>query len=589
MTWFGNAPTKRMYEVGERLQHGPNKDIVMGFRGLSKSFITVTFGVWTLDCDPTEIVLTLSGSDQGAKGNAFLAWGMISQWDWLRHLMPTGALRQSAQAFDVAGSRMEKSESFAAMSLFGQNTGRRVSLAIPDDVETPNTSETQGDRDRLRVRYAEIGGSLLKPGGKIKVLGTPQHEQTLYAELVADKGYGLRIWPILYPTTLELQKYGTHLAPSILGELQANPELANTSTEPTRFSEVDILERRQEYGSIEFNRQFKLWMDAGTGNSNPLKLRDIPVVEVTRPTKGGNAPVLVPSTLTWNPVPANAYADIEVDSLTGDSKVYAPDMSSRDENFWQEPELKVMVIDPSGMGTDETAFGVLTQHLGLVGLVDLDARLEGFSADTLKAIAEMAAAWKVHKIVIEKNYGGGMFGELLRPALFNAGHPCTIEEEVAGGVQKEVRIIDTLQPVVTDHRLWIAADVLRRDFPVSYDTVEQGKRRYYRLSYQLTRITKTKGCIAHDDRLDMLATGVAKFVGVLRRQLEDAQRMSKEAWLLKQQEELIETLRRAGRPILGDPPQNHHRLQGFGFGGQSASSLEGGLKGSSFFGSRQGR
>lgn len=557
MTWFGNPPTARMYEVGERLQHGPSKDIVMGFRGLSKSFITVDFCVWSLDVDPTEIVLALSGSDKGAKGNAFLAWSVITGWDWLAHMKPSGQLRQSAQAFDVAGSRMEKCESFTANSLFGDNTGKRASLVLPDDIETPNTSETQGDRDRLRTRYQEIGGAILKPGGRIKVLGTPQHEQTVYSELATEKGYGLRIWPLLYPKADpdpkkdELRKYGPWLAPTIIAELAANPELAGTSTEPTRFPEAEILERRKEYGLIEFQRQFLLWMDAGTGNATPLKWRDIPVIEIERPDPTRNAPLLVPSSIQWSPLPANLYGDIEIDSLGGDSHVYAPNLSSRDENFWQEPESKVLIVDPSGEGADETAWVVLTQHLGLVGLVDMDARLEGFSAPTMKAIAECAKAWGVHKIVIEKNYGGGMFGELLRPHLFDVGHPCTIEEEIAGQVQKEVRIVDTLVGVVTDHRLWVSAEVVRKDFKVDYPDIEQAKRRYYRLTYQLSRITKVRGALAHDDRLDALATGVSKFQGMLRRQREEAQAQSREAYLQKQAEAIIELRRKQGAPLFG--------------------------------------
>lgn len=554
-TLFDNDPTPRMYEVAERLQHGPDRDIIMGWRGLSKSYITVTYAVWALYCDPTEIVLTVSGSGSGASGNAILAWGMVNGFDWLAHMKPSGMLRQSAHAFDVAGSRMEKSESFAAESLFGQITGRRASLIIPDDVETPNTSETEGDRSRLRVRYAELGGSILKPGGKIKVLGTAQTEQTLYLELATEKGYSMRMWPVVYPRAHadpkkdELRKYGPWLAPSILQEVTANPELAGTSVEPSRFTEADLFARRLEYGSTEYDRQFKLFLDAGTANDKPLKLRDIPVIEIAVPTAAD--PLRVPSVLQWSPMPANQWADIQVDALNGDSQVFAPMALDSDKAFWQEPETKILEVDPSGEGKDETAWGVLAQHLGRVYLVHADARLEGFSTDTMKAIAKDAKIYGVHKVRIEKNYGGGMFGELLRPHLLAINHPCTIEEEVAGGVMKEQRIIDSLQGIISDHRLVIAAEVLRKDFKVEYDGVEQAKRRFYRLTYQLTRITKKKGALAHDDRVDMLASGVASFIGTLRRQLEEAARESREAYLQEQAEKIIETRRKQGQPLFG--------------------------------------
>jgi hypothetical protein len=564
-TLFDNDPTPRMYEVWERLETGPDRDIIMGWRGLSKSYITVTYGVKALYVDPTEIVLTVSGSGSGAAGNAILAWGMITGFDWLSHMKPSGTLRQSSHAFDVAGSRMEKSESFAAESLFGQVTGRRASLIIPDDVETPNTSETEGDRNRLRLRYAELGGSILKPGGRIKVLGTAQTEQTLYLELATERGYGMRMWPVVYPRPStdpkkdELRKYGPWLAPSILKEVTENPELAGTTVEPTRFTESDLFARKLEYGTTEYERQFKLFLDAGQANDKPLKLRDLIVLEIPVPSPGN--PLKVPSTLQWSPMPANQWGDIQTDALNGDSSVFAPMMTGpvghnggpplEIDHFWQEPETKILQVDPSGGGSDETSWQVLAQHLGRVFLCCQDARLEGFSTDTMKAIARDAKLYGVHRIRIEKNYGGGMFGELLRPHLLAINCPCTIEEEVSGQVQKEVRIIDTLQGIVSDHRLVIAAEVLRKDFKVNYPEVDQAKQRFYRLTYQLTRITKKRGCLAHDDRVDTLASGVASFIGTLRRQLEEAARESKEAFLAAEAEKIIETRRKQGQPLFG--------------------------------------
>lgn len=554
-TLFDNDPTPRMYELWERLEEGPDRDVLMGWRGLSKSYITVTYGVKTLYVDPTEIVLTVSGSGSGASGNAILAWGMVNGFDWLAHMKPTGMLRQSAHAFDVQGSRMEKSESFAAESLFGQITGRRASLIIPDDVETPNTSETEGDRSRLRLRYAELGGSILKPGGKIKVLGTAQTEQTIYLELATERGYGMRMWPVVYPRFNpdpkkdEMRKYGPWLAPSILKEVTENPELAGTTVEPSRFDEADLFARKLEYGTTEYERQFKLFLDAGATNNKAIALRDIPVIEIAVPSPGN--PLKVPSSLQWSPMPTNQWSDIQVDALNGDSAVYAPMAMDAEKAFWQEPETKILSVDPSGDGSDETCWQVLAQHLGRVYLCHQGSTLEGFSMDTMQAIARDAKLYGVHRILIEKNYGGGMFGELLRPHLLAANHPCSIEENVAGGVQKEVRIIDTLQGVVSDHRLVIAAHVLRKDFKVDYASVDAAKQRFYRLTYQLTRITKKRGCLAHDDRVDTLASGVASFIGTLRRQLEEAARESREAYLQREAEKIIETRRKLGQPLFG--------------------------------------
>lgn len=583
MTLFDNAPTATMYDIGDQLQHGPDRDIVMGFRGLSKSYITVDFAVWALYCDPAEIVLTTSGSGDGAKGNATLAYGMINGFDWLSHMKPRGTDRSSAQAFDVAGSRHEKSESFAAMSLFGQLTGRRASLIIPDDVETPNTSATESDRNELRRRYAELGGAILKPGGKIKVLGTAQTENTLYTELATQRGYGLTIYPVVYPRPSvdpakdEVKKYGPWLSKRVMSEVQANPHLAGTSVEPTRFDEADLDARRLEYGSVEFDRQFRLFLDAGAGNTQPLKIRDIPVLEIPLPPIGIGGVVKVPSELTWSPIPQHAYQDITVDALNGDSTVYAPLVP--DGIPWQSPEGIILIVDPSGGGSDETAWGILAQHLGRVFLLHHDARLEGFSDATLEAIAADAARFRVTKVWAEKNYGGGMFGSLLKPHLMDAAKAsqgawegCSIEEENAGQVQKEVRIVDTLQAVVTGHRLVIAAETLRKDYKAGteYASVEQAKKRNYRLTYQMTRVTKQKGCLPHDDRIDMVASGVAKFIGVLRRQLEEAARENKDLLMAQEVEKLIESRKKQGLSLFGMAGNWRSRLGEFK---QSAEGL----------------
>lgn len=555
-TLFDNAPTNTMYELGDRLQHGPDRDIELGFRGLSKSYVTVGYAIWSLERDREEQVLALSGSGGGAKGNALLAWAMINTFDWLVHLRPSASQPQSSQAFDVAGATPKKSESFAALSLYGQVTGRRASLIIPDDVETPNTSASEGDRQELRRRYAELGGAVLIPErGRVKVLGTPQCEDSLYIELAVQRGYSMWICPSYYPTPEELglrpnaegkviNRYRGWVAPHLLKALEVNPELAGTPTEPTRFPEAELYKRKLEYGSIEFDRQFRLYLDAGGDQGRALKLRDLIVMEIPKPS-ASSPDVKVPDDLSWSPAPNLRWEDIPTDALDGDA-LFAPARVG----VWQLPELKVLVVDPSGQGTDETSWNVLAQHLGRVFLLDADARLEGFSRPTMLAIAKDAKLWGVHKVIIEKNYGGGMFGELLRPVLLEVGHPCEIEELNAGQVQKEVRIVDTLEGLVTDHRLVVSAEVLRKDYKVRYPEVEEAKWRYYRLTYQFTRITKKRGALAHDDRVDSLASGVATFMGTLRRQLQDALRDSQEEFLKAQAERIMATRKKQGLKVL---------------------------------------
>lgn len=540
MTWFGQAPQSIMYDFADRLQYGPDKDILMGYRGLAKSYITVTCCGWVHHNDPAALILNLAGSGNSASGNAYLYWGMINKWDWLSHLKPSGMLRYAATAFDVQGSAMEKSESFASMSVFsGDKTGRRADFVLPDDVETPTTSSTEGERIDLRRHLAEATSAVLRTDrwGWVKMLGTPQTEATIYTEMATDKGYGMRIWPVLYPKPEELPHYGPWLDPNVRKAVTANPLLANTSTTPARFSEADILQRRIEWGETEFKRQFLLWTDIGGGVSKPLKLRDIPVINLTPPTSP-HSPVKVPSELRWDPCAATMVPDLQVHSLNGDSHMYFPADTLEFREYWQAAESIILQVDPSGTGTDETAYGVLIQHVGRIFVADQGFSLEGFTDPTLRAIAHMAKRWGVHKVKLERNFGGGMFGALLRPILMEIGHDCIIEEEFATGA-KEARIVDALETLISMHRLVFALEVLLKDWSSRYDTVGDLKQMHYHLTYQLTRITKEKGILLHDDRIDWVASGVRSFLGPLARQVADAAKQSREMEINKEVDYLI--------------------------------------------------
>ena len=110
---------------------------------------------------------------------------------------------------------------------------------------------------------------------------------------------------------------------------------------------------------------------------------------------------------------------------------------------------------------------------------------------------------------MESNFGDGMFTELLKPVLHKI-YDVTINE-VRHSKQKELRIIDTLEPVLNQHRLIIDPKVIEKDWQ-SVQNYSQEKAPKYTMAYQMTRITKDRGALAHDDRLDALSMAVAYWV-----------------------------------------------------------------------------
>jgi hypothetical protein len=129
-----------------------------------------------------------------------------------------------------------------------------------------------------------------------------------------------------------------------------------------------------------------------------------------------------------------------------------------------------------------------------------------------------------------------MFTELLKPFLKKI-YPVTTEE-VRHSKQKELRIIDTLEPVMNQHKLIIDPKVIQKDYDsVQHHPPEKAQR--YMLTYQMTRVTKQRGALAHDDRLDALAMGVAYWVEQMAADVDMEMRERKEELLMNELDKFV--------------------------------------------------
>ena len=122
-------------------------------------------------------------------------------------------------------------------------------------------------------------------------------------------------------------------------------------------------------------------------------------------------------------------------------------------------------------------------------------------------MAQLAKFWEVNEIIVEANFGDGMFTKIMTP-IFTKIHPCAITE-VKHTKQKELRIIDTLEPILMRHKLIVNQSVIESD----YRRYESGQA--YSLIYQMTRICRDKNAIAHDDRLDAVTMAAAYWLSVM--------------------------------------------------------------------------
>ena len=490
-------PTKVQYDIAEYLQTSGKRSIIQAFRGVGKSYITSAYVVWRLMLDPDLKIMVVSASKERADAFSMFTQRLIMEMPLLAHLIPDKDQLWSRIAFNVNGAMASHSPSVKSVGITGQLTGSRADLIIADDIEVPNNSQTQQMREKLTTLVTEFD-AVLKPldTSKIIYLGTPQTEESLY-DALQDKGYITRIWPSRYPRPDQVNRYGDRIAPTLMDELIANDKLEWQPTDPMRFDEEDLLERELSYGRSGYALQFQLDTSLSDADRHPLKLKDLIVMSVDI-SKAPEKPIH--GTLSHLEV-----KDVPNLGMRGD-RFYEPFKLSGD---WVDYSGSVMAIDPSGRGSDETSYCVLKMLNGFLYCPDAGGVDGGYSGQTLESLVDIAKRNQVNYVLVESNFGDGMFSELIKP-YFTKAYPVTLEE-VRHSKQKELRIIDTLEPVMNQHRLVFDKDVIQKD----YDSIQKYPNdiaQRYSLFYQMTRITKDRGALAHDDRLDALAMATAYWV-----------------------------------------------------------------------------
>lgn len=523
-------PSRAQLEIAHRLQHGydtveaktlspeelkrletqPREDIIRAFRGLGKSYVTAAYAIWRVMRNPRdEKVLVVSATSSKAKEFVSQVKGILASMDMVQWLLEgnrelDAPRRDTAEEFDVAGSSLSQSYSIAARSITGQITGSRATLLIADDIEIEKNSKTEEARQKIlntvRSDFEPITKTEHGKGDQI-MLGTPQTEESVYNVLVVEMGFRCMCIPVRFPSAEKVKNYTmltagrqpVEILAPYLKELFNLGELTYGMPTDSRFGHDELL-RTESKGRSAFALQYMLDTSLSDAERYPLKLNDLIVFSVN--------PAKAPRTVQWGTHTdrKNLINDIPNMGFSGDH-LLRPLFVDQE---WTDYDQLMIYVDPAGRGKDETAWVVLGQLNGLIYVIDILGE-QGDPHTAMKRIALDVAKYKVREVVVEPNFGQGMWTVAFQPILEKV-YPgkCAVKESEWAKGQKEVRIIDTLEPVLTAHRLVVNEGVLKEDVKV--------EDRVYSFMYQLTHITRERGCLAHDDRLDAVAGGVAYYM-----------------------------------------------------------------------------
>lgn len=523
---------------------GPAKRGVLALRGFGKTWMLVAAQIcWDLFRDKEMKLLVVSKSLGAAKSTlAMVKKWLRSVW-FLEHLAPGPNCLDNATQFDVAGIEPSRSPSLTAAGIDSQLPNLRAHKVYCDDGETPQNTETVDAREKLDGRVKEFVAIASYGAREIFYVGTFHHVETLYVKLF-DRGYEFRSYPLVLP---EPGWRILGLSPILQRRLDAGAKPWEICF-PHRHSPEVVAEKLAE-GRTWFLQQYGLVADTGEVNLYPLRLADLIVPDFDM------SPLNAPAWVKWGVTTHNGVStkreDIRCLGFVGDG-IHRQIMFSTEA----KPYAAVrMHVDPSGRGADETTAGVGGFCQGLIHVPAIHGWREGTSLDTLNSIAWLARLWRVQSIHVEPNFGDGMFTQLLRPVLMKLfvrpgvdpnlpdGWTCSVDDLPSSTGQKEIRILDTLEPVTQQHRVVVAPSCLTRE---QVDVVD-GRRKVteidlpYCLQYQIVNLTRQRKALKHDDRVECLAGVCALFTDMLD---TDPARVAANDLLRKREERIRQYLSR---------------------------------------------
>jgi hypothetical protein len=472
-------PTPLQDRIAELLNENSDRLILQAARGTGKSWLAAIYTTWRLLRNIDEKILVVSASGPKAIEIATFIRRLFEEVPLLQHIKPNGEGRDSVLSFDVSGCKPAIAPSVAALGITGQLTGRRATLVLGDDVEVPSNSMTELMREKLLQQVSEFEALLIPDlPSSVLMLGTPQSMESIYGKLK----YPTKILPAQVPEDEAV--YNGKLDDWIMK--QGKP---GEATDKVRFPNEVLLERQAFMGLANFKLQYNLDTTLSDAERFPLKNKDLIVHNVDA--------MEAPISLSY--AGSNDFVIKELPNLGFTGDVYhKPARVHQDHEAY---DVKVMSIDPSGSGTDETTYAIVGVKNGYVYVIDVGGTREGYSEEALTFLSHKAKEYKVNVIVPEKNWGGGMFYNLFTKVLADI-YPCTVEDDFKVQGQKEVRIINNIEPLTTNHKLVFNYDLIQRD---AEQVQKEPTSIVYSLMYQFTHITRDKGSLVHDDRIDALA------------------------------------------------------------------------------------
>jgi len=459
----------------------PHK-LVQAGRGQGKSILSQVLVVWYLLNNPDEKILIVSAGSQRAANYTQFVKKLLELFPITRPMKPVhNKQRTSTTSFDVAGAMASDSPSVYATGIGGQITGMRSTKLIFDDIESHLTVQSVSLTERVLHSMNEAFNLLMSGHDHAIFLATPHSVNSIYIDLM-DKGTKGFIVPSMYPVDDSVYLGG--LAPFISKAIKDNPAIVGSSVDE-RLDLEFLNNKKTKIGKSNFKLQYMLDVSDSDTLRHPLKLSDFIVMDVD----DDSAPLKVHHSSMPDKQIYMKHNGFKAD------KFYSPAYVSEEVG---EYEMKLMSVDPAGLGGDEVGVTIIYSLNTRLFIKKVIGFKGGYQDENLVNIATLCDIHKIDTLVIEKNFGSGMFANLLEPHIRKIS-PSTQVEDLQVTGQKEIRIIESLEAMLNQHRLIIDKGTLDKDIlkPVVNS-----------FTYQMCKISRERGSLRADDIVDSLSNAV---------------------------------------------------------------------------------
>lgn len=447
------------WRIAHWMEHRKALAVLRCFRGIGKSTILAIYNAWRYYENNEYRILHQSEADGTAYKTSRDTQAVLRAHPLTRDLFRDGGVEQ----WWVEGASDPRNASMYAKGILSNVTSARADEAQNDDVEVPRNIQTPEAREKLEYRLGEQT-FILVPGGRQLFVGTPHTHDSLYDKMEAMGADCLTIPLFEREHRIDDAKLSAY-------QLDFVPEYVFAGIGRGARLLVPGQDYRLNGKRLEFTAAPGGLLDCYAGCAWPERFDREDLETRRRKTKTANY---------WDSqyqLHSRPVHEIRLDP----NKIQAYDCEPR---FIKSNRVLTMWLgnvqivgcslrwDPSGgKVTSDVSAAVLDlqdaagRHYwhrvaALTGnIADTNERGDKITGGQVWQLVDMIEAFKVPRVTIETNGIGGYAPAYLKTCLKQRRVRCAVSE-VQATLNKNVRILEALEPLLQSQMLWAHVDVL---------------------------------------------------------------------------------------------------------------------------------